>query len=794
MTNICTSIAAQLPLRTPPPIVVLLVMWHHHTQHPFQINALTSSSSHRHTVNIIMSFVQLLRRYRPVRTSHILFLPILLTLLASSHHAARTGAHKRQFEYCDSDTQCDEPLSCRPISRRHRLPRPNCSNADVYCECTKTPFYDRCHSSADCHPREACAQLNTTGSTLCVGCTAVVNEPLRFRPVEPGLSQCGLRPVAANATPEPAGVLGLAFDFCAPDVACAEGYLCLADGDHACSLWDTACSCKMTNPSVCEIPEECPDGETCAMYTKFGLNMCMSCSAVQWSISAHLLISSKCDHIPEHPVPDYAPGPNGLALDPCRTDLLCAPGSVCRNAYGPCTVEGTNCLCMPVVPVQCRASVGCQRGEVCARLSDGDTCVSLNAVNFLGRKAPYAIGVVPSQPPLPKGAGLSDDICKYDWDCVAPRRCTHREDAFGGCAGRRACQCKPLYPMGCKRDIDCSEGERCTNIRDALSRPFCTSARALNLDADVISLSDLAVPATPQPWHVDSLTYDRCRWDQDCKVHTSGRRYCRHLSEDIDWCKGRASCFCRVGEPQLCEASDDCPDGEACARVVDGLLRKECRSLRAISDDSLVEYEVFGKRQVVGPEPTEEVDDNVVTPSPLAEYSLDPSPSADVEETVAAQEEASLVTTVCIAMSSLQEIPQHDLIFAEARRASVLCDVDANCATAGHMVVWKGSAMMMQSYCKRYANCVRRIMHVNSPRMRRGLRLRSARTVGLEYTALAAQYESRIEEGLLSQLVHMGIWDGLYQPSCLFLIFLIFFREWVSSNVVSSKSIVEWWH
>lgn len=72
------------------------------------------------------------------------------------------------------------------------------------------------------------------------------------------------------------------------------------------------------------------------------------------------------------------------------------------------------------------------------------------------------------------------------------------------------------------------------------------------------------------------------------------------------------------------------------------------------------------------------------------------------------------------------------------------------------MVHYQGAAMMMGSYCDLVGGCVRETRLVNSPRYRRAMRVAS-RTEGLAFTALAARYETRSEEAVLSAAVRMGL-------------------------------------
>lgn len=105
----------------------------------------------------------------------------------------------------------------------------------------------------------------------------------------------------------------------------------------------------------------------------------------------------------------------------------------------------------------------------------------------------------------------------------------------------------------------------------------------------------------------------------------------------------------------------------------------------------------------------------------------------------------------CVDVRALEGRP---LVYARHRRRVVLCDSGESCATPGHVVVWKGTAMMMKSYCA-LVRCQRSVIWVNSPTYARGLRVAS-RTGGLEYTAFAAKYETTVEERALAVAVRAG--------------------------------------
>lgn len=111
---------------------------------------------------------------------------------------------------------------------------------------------------------------------------------------------------------------------------------------------------------------------------------------------------------------------------------------------------------------------------------------------------------------------------------------------------------------------------------------------------------------------------------------------------------------------------------------------------------------------------------------------------------------------VCVDASALDHLRREELVYAEHVMARVLCDAQGACATPGHVVRFNGRAMMMRSYCAAVGGCARDVMLVNSPRYRRGLMV-GTKTQGLEFTAFAARFETRVEEHVLATAVHLGL-------------------------------------
>lgn len=114
-------------------------------------------------------------------------------------------------------------------------------------------------------------------------------------------------------------------------------------------------------------------------------------------------------------------------------------------------------------------------------------------------------------------------------------------------------------------------------------------------------------------------------------------------------------------------------------------------------------------------------------------------------------------SNVCIHVSALAHLDPSLLVYKQHKRAVVLCDGQENCATPGHMVIFKNVPMSMTTYCKQaLVTCVRRMKFVNSPRMKIGIRLPS-RSNDLVYTALAAPGETFLEKTVLRTLLYLGV-------------------------------------
>lgn len=196
---------------------------------------------------------------------------------------------------------------------------------------------------------------------------------------------------------------------------------------------------------------------------------------------------------------------------------------------------------------------------------------------------------------------------------------------------------------------------------------------------------------------------------------TNSRRYTGNDCETNDDCAAPRTCqsitgigvICVDERYYVCDTSNDCLKGDRCT-IIPGQVEKWCVSCNF----------------------------------DLSEY--DATPFDDGK-------------CVCVAIESLTQFDKSSLVFDTHQRASVLCDDYGNCATPGHMVIYKTKPMSMATYCSQDSvSCRRTVKFVNSPKMKIGLRF-SSFSKDLDFTALAAAKETRLEETALKWAVSIGI-------------------------------------
>lgn len=405
--------------------------------------------------------------------------------------------------------------------------------------------------------------------------------------------------------------------------------------------------------------------------------------------------------------------------------------------------------------------------------------------------------------------GWTMDACTSDKDCRDNRECVFLElsTPVALCAGRDGCRCLPRELLTCRTKTDCAKGEVCgavlfppdsvglafpkeipqeqlineTSQSSGTIRTLCASRSVAYMNNVIVRVE---LDEDGLGYESEGLTLESCRTDKDCQ----GERMCRHAAFpslfEFEYC-GARGCptfgVCVPSNVRVCKMNGDCEDGEVCAsfgtggpfcisgavaNLDDNVLRtdfSEEPSAEPIAEIENVSESPLASpsNEAQGPPPPSSVTGEI-TPSAEAtssevEHSVSPTSGAVVLESpsagIASSDEAG--SEVCVDARALTHLQREELVFEKDTIARVLCDSDGSCATKGHMVIFHGQAMIMGRYCA-MVGCSEHVMRVNSPRYRRGSRLTS-RTEGLQYTALAARYATRVEEMVLQSVIRAGI-------------------------------------
>lgn len=395
----------------------------------------------------------------------------------------------------------------------------------------------------------------------------------------------------------------------------------------------------------------------------------------------------------------------------------------------------------------------------------------------------------------------SYDYCDTFGDCEGTRYC-YDPDAKERCDGGYSCFCSSYPYTNCSTSADCLSNDRC--FQDTPTG-HCISCAAGD---DAYGLEPVDEGNCENDENGSNINpgyaFEDCHKDTDCVAPREclGRSYvsCNTLS---DWC------YCTDPSHDECTTSDDCLENDRCVDF-DGYAYSYCVScyykpymLRGTfvdegncesfpssptetnpakpsnvpsksSTPSILStpYPTWSSTPTVSktPEPAESTT-SIATATATFNLPISSSPEQSPSETtpsVSSPQPSYNQSTsphprqpfpfpnVCIAADTLVGLDTTDLVFADHRRASVLCDQFDSCATPGHMVQFKGYAMCMKEYCAVDGiRCVKRTKYVNSPKMRMGLRIQS-KSKHLKFTALAASKETWLETTLLATLMRLG--------------------------------------
>lgn len=326
--------------------------------------------------------------------------------------------------------------------------------------------------------------------------------------------------------------------------------------------------------------------------------------------------------------------------------------------------------------------------------------------------------------------------CRLRKQCAGSRLCQGVDDVIDKivpCIPTLICRCLPanLLNLQCSSNQNCDVAESCyrnicvsdavlqlissppadipnrpsigTSSSPTISSPAGSGPPVTTVKATTTStISPAKVPSpTPQPER--GLTGGRCT----ANGHCIAPRSCVNITGN-GRCQGQ-SCICLPKVLTACENPSSCAVGEVC------LKEKETDGSIAV------------KGICISKNTTEE---------------LKP-------------EDSVIQDDGCISVHHLQHLEQKQLVYERYRVARVLCDGMENCATPGHIVQYRGDAMMMKNYCM-LAVCHERVMAVNSPRYSRGRDVCSNHN-DLLFSSFSARFKTALEANVIAFGIRMGL-------------------------------------
>lgn len=410
--------------------------------------------------------------------------------------------------------------------------------------------------------------------------------------------------------------------------------------------------------------------------------------------------------------PRAAGDPNsGLTLDACTYDDsgFCKTPRSCYDLLQsvdtqeniPCSIFSSTCVCFPATVTTCFFSFSCEEGERCMDFNgSGQSCVS----------------------------------CDYDSTIF---NLTTVDDGAGNCkssSNPSTSSPKASVPSTISPSPELPSISSAVAPTSPLPIPSQSSSSTPIESSSPRPTSSLLlfVSRTPSPARAPNsgLTLDDCAYnDFDfCKTP----RTCLDVFETVDDQQSipctisSTTCICSPEILGVCVSSSSCEDGERCMDF--NGAGQSCVSC---------DYDTNLFNLITA------VDDG----AGKCRSSSSPLPPELEDED----------TDPCVAVDSLPDYTEDQLVYPAHRRAAVLCDELNNCATAGHIVSYRNIPMMMKSYCSQSGiHCRRTVKLVNNPRMKRGLRVPS-QSEHLQFSAFSARYETFFEEYVIGVVLRNGL-------------------------------------
>lgn len=562
-------------------------------------------------------------------------------------------------------------------------------------------------------------------------------------------------------------------------------------------------NCMCANAEQCTTSADCFKGSACVKFKPSSEeSYCVQCGSLN-NMNPPPEQVDDMDVCNEDDI-SYSTTFDGESLANCASDGFCFSGTCVTTTNNkkivPCIKSSaSDCFCLEHGGRTCDDSLVCQVNSVCAEIINGTDpyCVPCSAIESNNRVPPPKVDDVSlcedkheSVAPF-NGTGTWLEACETEMDCKSGFECySISRDGFlllTNCLHHDGCFCMPFSRLfSCLSSDECKWDQGCAKISES-STAYCIPCDSAGNRSPLPEFIDdkhkckkaiePKISPTPSKFSFNSpspsptkfpqskqsrepspsatqgiegspspssfpfispgplfspskapdgngLTLDSCSSDADCR----SPRVCSDFDNFLLDCSAlSSSCVCISQNSTFCSISSDCP------------LNERCYSLFGLPTCISCSFNSTG--------PTITNPDIIAIDDGANQCTGDTSPeiSPDVD------------APPCIAVSSLADFKKEQLAYKEHRRAPVLCDWYDNCATAGHVVTYKGVHMMMSRYCRMDdVECRRTVRLVNNPKMRSGLRIKSF-SEHLQFTAFSARYETQIEEYLISLVLRTGL-------------------------------------
>lgn len=596
------------------------------------------------------------------------------------------------------------------------------------------------------------------------------------------------------------------FENCSTTSDCAQPRKCYDDDNLSfgsftiCNSNSTFCSCLSLPHWHCSSSTDCLGGDQCIDN---GQNAdCVSCD-LSVPPGFDVVDGGNCDGDP------WTGGDgNGLSGDFCNVASDCMSPRFCyfsepnnlNSSSRFCSKSDPRCYCLNLDHFLCLTSADCLLRHRCFKSTSGYSSVCLSC-EFSGidytpvdegncdisdasiPQSPTLSTVGPFSSPSASPSGETKDrgtqeFCTENSDCAAPRSCYYfsgnpNEERRLCTSSDVICRCLATSYLYCFDSSQCLNGDRC--FASGVNR-YCFSCIFEEQDELIFvdegnCNNDSSTYTTPTPEISEFLNSSSpVSRSPAPSLETPTESLIPSLSPVPSDTPSIIETPSSESEPPTVSKSVDAT-ATASEEVeisptpsnVNPTSQTEAPSSNTV-DYSPSPGDVYDD---VVPSPSE----NMVLPSDsimsTASVSISASPSPSLSPVLSPSSPSSQSSPssspsasdggICIAVDILEKYGSSSFVFKTHRQASVLCDAHENCATGGHMIVYKRVAMSMSTYCAmEHVECVRRVKFVNSPRMKLGLRIRS-NLEELEFTALAASKDSKVEKGVLKLLISVGM-------------------------------------